>query len=248
MRRSVILVIRPDDSFSRQLRESGFDVLNLALIATEPLEDTAKLVESIKRIGQFDGVFITSPIAAEIFVKQLDDKATKYSGKIYVLGERSRDVLADSDLDLAYCETANTAADLIASFGEAEFAGKHLLFVRGDRTVGTIQQALKGKARVNELIVYRTIENKPDKDMVKEIKARFEKNEIERVCFFSPSAVRSFVEIFGEVDLTYLKCAAIGETTARSARESGLNIDFVPQRSTAEDFAAGLAAYINGIE
>lgn len=244
MRRRLILVIRPDDSFSQKLRECGFDVLNLDLIATEPLDDQTELVETIKRIRQYDGIFVTSPVAAGIFEKQLDDDAGKYSGKVFVLGERSRDVLANSRLNLAYCETANTAEDLIASFGDAEFAGKRLLFIRGDRSVGTIQQMLKGKATIDELVVYRTVETRPDEDVVKGIRDRFERNELKLVCFFSPSGVKSFIKIFGDEYLTKVTGAAIGETTAKSARKSGISIDFISQRATAEDFAAGLAAHI----
>lgn len=244
MLRPAILVIRPDDSFSRILRENGSEVVNLELIETVPVEDRTELSETVKRIGEYDGIFVTSPIAAEIFLECLKSQGIAYSGRVYVLGGRSREVLAGHDLTIAYDEAANTARELIESFGENEFAGKKLLFIRGDRSIRTIPQMLEGVAEVDELVVYRTIDSTPDAGLVKAVKARLNHNEIERVCFFSPSGVKGFIKIFGAEDITNLKGSAIGETTAASARELGINIEFISQRAAAEDFAAGLAAFL----
>lgn len=248
MKRPTILVIRSDDSFSRFLRESGFEVLNLEMIKTERVDDLSELAKAINRIDAYDGIFITSPVAAEIFVECLKINGKAYSSKVYVLGERARNALSASDLNVITSEKANTAKDLIQSFDDAEFAGKKLLFIRGDRSVRTIPQMLEGKAKVNELTVYRTAERKLDGGLTENIKDRFEKNGIERICFFSPSGVTSFIKVFGNEDLTKIKGAAIGETTAASARGLGIEIDFISKRATAEDFAAGLATYIKSIE
>ncbi|CAN5530709.1 hypothetical protein BH10ACI3_BH10ACI3_03820 [soil metagenome] len=243
-----ILAIRPDDSFSRTLRENGFEVVNLELIRTEPVSDLSGIMEMIRRIDAYDGIFITSPVAANLFLDHLKIEGKSYSGKVYVLGDRSRDSLCGSDLNVVYVDQANTAGELIKSLGEREFAGKHLLFIRGDRSVRTIPEILRSKAKVDELIVYRTIDNLPDENLIKGIADRIKRKEIERVCFFSPSGVKGFIKIFGAEDFTKIKGSAIGETTAASARESGINIEFISKRATAEDFASGLAAFIKSIE
>lgn len=248
MNRPTILVVRSDDSFSRFLRESGFDVLNLEMIKTAPVVDVSELAKVIDRIDEYDGIFITSPVAAELFVERLKIDAKTYSGKVYVLGERARNILHGLDLNVITSENANTARELIESFDDAAFAGKNLLFVRGDRSVRTIPRMLEGKAKVDELTVYRTVESKLDRDLTKDIKDRIGESKIEWVCFFSPSGVASFIRYFGNEDLTKIKGAAIGETTAAAARGLGVTIDFISQRATAEDFAAGLAAYIENIE
>ena len=248
MKGQTILVIRSDDSFSRLLCDSGFDVLNLELIKTEQIANLNGLSDAIRQISKYDGIFITSPVAAEIFVERLNGAGKSFSGKVYVLGERAREILLGSDLNVIAGETANTARDLIESFGDAEFVGKNLLFIRGERSIRTIPQMLESKAKVDELIVYRTIEIKPDGELIKDIKDRFEANEIERVCFFSPSGVTSFIKIFGDEYLAKIKGAAIGETTAQMSRESGICIDFISPRATAEDFAANLAAFIKSCE
>lgn len=248
MQRPAILVIRPDDSFSQILREDGFEVVNLELIRSVPVEDQLELAEAVKRLSEFDGVFVTSPVAAEIFAECLKSEGITYIGKVYVLGGRSREVLAGNDLTIVYENAANTARDLIESFGDLEFAGKKLLFIRGDRSMRTIPQMLEGSAEVDELIVYRTIESTPDTELIEAVRDRIRKNEIGRVCFFSPSGVKGFIKIFGAEEITNIKGSAIGETTAASARELGINIEFISQRAAAEDFAAGLAAYLKSIE
>ena len=248
MKRPTILVNRPNDGCSDALRESGLEVLNLELIRTEPVNDLTEFTETIGQIGQYDGIFLTSPVAAEIFVNQLDGSGKSISGTIYVLGERSQAVLTGWALNVVYSETANTAQDLINSLGDAEFAGKRLLYIRGDKSVGTIRQMLTGKAEVDELIVYRTLENKPDDAAINDLKDQIGKNEIDWVCFFSPSGVKGFVSVFGGNDLSGIKGSAIGETTAAAVRELGINIDFISKRSNAKEFAAGLAAYIKSIE
>ena len=248
MRRPAILVTRPDDSFSQILRQNGFEVVNLELIRTVPVDDRAKLAKAVRRIGEYDGIFITSPVAAEIFVECLKSEGITYAGKVYVLGRRSCEVLTGNDMTVVFDESANTARELIESLGETEFAREKaaLCSRRPEHKDGPADAGRL--ATVDELVVYRTIESTPDSGLIDAVKDRISKNEIERVCFFSPSGVKGFIKIFGAEDITNIKGSAIGETTAASARELGINIEFISQRAAAEDFAAGLAAYLKSIE
>jgi len=244
MNRRLVLVIRGDDGFSEMLRHSGFEVLNLELIGTEPLDDLSDLERSLGRIDQYDGVFITSPVAAEIFVRHLNGQGITFTGKVYVLGRRTMSIMETSGLDVVSGNEANTADELIKSFEIEEFEGKHLLFIRGDRSLGTISKMLQDVATVNETVVYRTKECSPGESAVRNVSERLRSGEIEQICFFSPSAVESFRKLFGIGALGKLNVAAIGETTARSASEAGMEVSFVSPRATAEDFAAGLAAFL----
>lgn len=248
MERSAILVIRPDDDFSESLRQNGFEVLNLELIKTEPLNDLSELDEVIERINEYDGIFLTSPVAAKIFALHFGDSGRSYSGKVYTLGPRAKEALSGLEFENAFSDTANTADELLDGFGESEFEGKNLLFIRGDHSVGSIKQKLNGKANLNEVVVYRTIESRPDEKLLNVVKKRFAENEIGWVCFFSPSGVSGFSKVFGNEDLVKVKGAAIGSTTADRAGELGIRVDFISQRATAEGFSAGLAEYLKSIE
>jgi len=248
MRQPAILVVRPDGRFSEVLRKDGCEVINLELIKTETVSDQDELVNTIQRIDEYDGVFLTSPVAAEIALRLLTSEARKFSGKVYVLGERAKSVMDSSGLQVISSAAANTAQDLIESFEQSEFAGRSLLFIRGDRSVRTIPEMLAGIARVDELVVYKTVEVLRNDTVIEDVRDRLKRNDVGWTCLFSPSGVDSFISNFGSDDLARVRAAAIGETTARRATEAGLNVGFISERSNAEDFAVGFAAYIKNIE
>lgn len=248
MRRSAFLVVRPDGQFSEVLRENGCKVINLELITTEPVSDLSELAKTVQNIDQYDGIFLTSPVAAEIFLRHLMLEGGKFRGSVYVLGEQSKAVFDGSGLEVNSSSVANTARNLIESFDQSEFAGKDLLFISGDRSVRTIPAMLEGIARVDELVVYRTVEVLQADKVIESIRVKLKTGEIAWICFFSPSGVDSFMAHFGGEDLEKVKAAAIGETTASRAKEVGLDVAFISERSNAADYATGFAAYAKNFE
>ncbi len=237
MNSPVVLVIRKNDRFSALLRDSGFQVLNLELIKTETADDLSDLDAKLVRIDEYDGLFFTSPAAAEIFVERSKALGRKFDGKAYVLGERARKVLENNGFDVVYQDSANGAEELIESFDDAEFTGKTFLFVRGATSLRTIPRLLASKARIDDVVVYRTLELRPDKDVLNLTRARLENNQIDWICFFSPSGIDSFQKLFGSDFGWNLNIAVIGETTAKRAKESQLKPRFISRRASADDFA-----------
>src|SRR5687767_5115857 len=127
MKVPAVLVIRRDDPFSTTLRENGCNVINLELIRTAPVQDLSELDERLARINDYDGIFLTSPAAAEIFIERFRANGTTYNAKVYTLGERAKDLVEDTGLNVVFCEAANTAEELIRSFDDDEFEAKKLL-------------------------------------------------------------------------------------------------------------------------
>jgi uroporphyrinogen III methyltransferase / synthase len=238
------LVLRTDDEFSQYLRSAGIEVTNLPLIRTEPLDDQSDLLRAIERIGEYDGLFFTSPEAARVFVDEWRGREDKYPGKMYVMGKRSQDVLAAAGFSTEFEGSVNTSEELITAHGAAEFAGKKLLFLRGERSLLTIPRLLAGKAIVEEVVVYRTVSSEFEKAEIAQTAERLASGEIDWLCFFSPSAIEGFIRLFG-VDIK-VKTATIGRTTADRAIENGLNVEFISPRSSAIDFASAFISYLNG--
>ena len=156
---------------------------------------------------------------------------------IYALGDRSRQIFEDAGINVEFCPSANTSGELIQDFGEAEFAGRRFCFVRGDRSMHSIPDLLRGKALVDEVIVYRTVESTPDEHQVRKLRDKLDGGSFGWVCFFSPSAVDAFISKFGRDRAASAKAVAIGPTTAERAAECGFDVAFVSPRSNAEDFA-----------
>ena len=248
MKKPLILVVREFDKFSSLLTENGFEIINFPAIQTLPIEDFSELEAKIDNLNYYDGLFFTSPKAAEVFLQNFENKETDFRGKVYVLGNRTKVSFENKSFEIVFRADTNTAEEFINSFGEDEFANKKFLFLKGDKSLRAIPESLKDKAVVDEIVVYRTIENTIDETLKNEISDRFSKGEIDWICFFSPSGIESFVKTFGELSPEKIKIAAIGATTAKKAAESNLKVEFVSPKASAENFAFGLIDYIKNIE
>ncbi len=248
MTAATVLVIKRDGRFSSLLRENGCHASNLELIGTVPNEDLGELNATLERMDEYDGLFITSPAAAEVFVRQLKSIRRNFAGPVYALGDRAGAMLSEAGLNVVVPESANTAAELIRSFEDAEFAGKHFLFIRGDQSMRTIPARLASTARIDEVEVYRTVEIPPTDDVLESIRSDLRNKRIDWICFFSPSGVRSFVKLFGTDVTKETAVAVIGETTESSAREAGLMVNYVSPEASAEAFANGLIEHLQTID
>jgi uroporphyrinogen-III synthase len=247
MSEPVILVIRRDDRFSSTLRDAGFDIVNLELVQTRPLDDLSELRTKLASLNEYDGLFFTSPVAAQIFVEERN-KNNGFHGPVYALGRRASEVLTDNGLTVKSSDAVNTAAELLADFDRSEFLGKRFLFIRGDKSIQTIPRVLGELATIEEVVVYKTDPADVDEVVIDNIRNRlFSNGKIGWVCFFSPSGVERFDELFHDATRN-IKAAAIGATTAEAVRQSGYRVEFVSARSDAEEFANGLIEHIKRSE
>lgn len=249
----LILVVREFDKFSSLLAENDFKVINFPAIQTLPVEDLTKLKARIENLKNYDGLFFTSPKAAEVFLQNSETqnfktKAKEFRGKVYVLGNRTKVLFENTNFEVVFCERANTAEELINSFDDDEFIGKKFLFLCGDKSLRIVPELLKDRAVVDEIVVYRTIENPIGETLKDKISQKLSKNEITWICFFSPTGIESFVKMFGKFSLEKIKIAVIGTTTAKKAAENNLKSEFISPKANAEDFAFGLIDYIKNIE
>ena len=240
-----VLVVREAGEFDEILRREGFATVNFAPIRTAPVEDFAELDARLDALAAYDGLFLTSPQAAAVFLGRWREKgAPRFDGRVYVLGGRVRAMFAGTSFELVFREEANTAEDLLNAFPADEFAGRRLLFLRGERASRTSPDALRELARLDETVLYRTLECAPDDEIRRKIDDAADRGELAAVCFFSPSGVDSFLRSFGAERLAAVPRAAIGATTARHLETRGLAADFVPSRATAKNFAVELCAIL----
>lgn len=217
-----VLVVREYDEFSRILEARGFDVVNCPAIRT------VQVVDKIELGAQLDGVFISSRAAAGILAR-----SGGVSGAVYVFGRKSFDILKDRGFDLRFVESANSAAELLAAIPRSEIEGKRFAFVRGEESLRVIPDGLRRMgATVDEIVVYRT-----ERVAIPEaVRTR----DFDWICFFSPSAVASFIDQAGNGKLRSAKIAAIGNTTASSLAENAIGVEFVSPSASAVEFAKEL--------
>lgn len=241
----VVLVVRRPDRFSSLLNENDFETINLALIKTIRADDLTEFERKIAALDDYDGIFLTSPAAADVFLEKLSER--KFGGKIYVLGGRIRRLFEERGIETVYRAEANTIEEFLKSFPPREFAGKKFLFPRGDRSLRTIPVTLKAAA-IDETVVYKTIRPEIDRAQTKRIEELFGSERIKAVCFFSPSGIDNFLETFKSFRQKNIKIAVIGATTARAAESKNLNVDFVSSASNVETFALELVEHLKNID
>lgn len=241
-----ILVAREPDEFSARLKNAGFEIVNFPVIQTAPVEDLSELGEKLRRIADYDGLFFTSPQAAGVFLRNFENKEGGFRGKIYALGARTKALFETAGIATVSSPEANTAEEFINSFEpKSEFKGKKFLFLRGDKSLRVIPEILRDVAQIDEIVVYRTIEKAVDENSAAGIREKLQSGEIEWICFFSPSGIESFLQTFGDFPAANeIKIAVIGATTAKSAAEKNLKVEFVSPRASAEAFARGLIEYL----
>ena len=246
MKRSpVILALREESEFSRELRDQGFEVLNLPMIETRRLSDLSQLRQHLAEIERFDHIFLTSRASAGVLADELNPELLSKLPPVHVLGEKAREILEKHGVTVKYKESANTANGLLDMIGESTFAGTSILFIRGEMSMQTIPQRLGAVAKVEEAVVYETVDAPIGNE---EAVVRLFSGDVDWLCFFSPSAVESFKRRNFPNGGNRPRAAVIGDTTAQSAHSLGYVVDFVSERASAVDFARGLARHINGIE
>lgn len=235
-----ILVLRAEDEFSRRLAAGGFAVINCPVIATEPLHDLSGLQRALSSPVAVDGLFVTSAAAAAVLAGCIGK--TEFKGRVFVLGERSFEILKNTGSEVFFNEAATSAAEMLDAIGMARLAGKRFLFVRGERSLRSIPERLVGVADIEDAVVYRTRDVIVDDAQKQDIRNRAAAGSIAMTCFFSPSGAQSFAMQIGADILGRTKVAAIGRTTADALRAFGVEPDVVGQRP--QEFAECVIAYL----
>ena len=239
---SIVLITRPEGELDRILIASGFSVINCPVIETVECDDHNELIGYLNDLAGFDGVFVTSRHAAEILAKHRNAQLGDYRGRVFILGRRSFDILNDLAHDVVFYPDAGTADEMLDRIGDEALAGKRWLFVRGDRSAGTITERLSGIAELTECVVYQTRDLVVPPALKKKIEELSGNGEIYVACFFSPSGVESFARQFGAEMLGKMRLAAIGKTTAKPLSDLGFSVDLVPDAPTMGDLAKAIIA------
>ncbi|HRH44710.1 MAG TPA: uroporphyrinogen-III synthase [Pyrinomonadaceae bacterium] len=237
-----VLVVRKFDNFSRVLSEKGFSVISCPTIETVAYENSLKSTGENSPVD-YDGIFLTSQKATEIANRELFSKKN-YSGQVFILGKSSFEILKDKNLRLSFDKTANTAQEMLERIPAEELKGKRFLFIRGEKSLGTVRNFLEKIAVVDERIVYETRKVTVEEILKTEISAKAKHGEITCTCFFSPSGAESFLEQFGREFFNQTKIAVIGKTTADFFAKQNLRTNFIATKATAEDFAVELIDYL----
>lgn len=242
--KQTILVIREPGEFCRILAANGYKTENLPLIATEIADDLSDFENKLSHLENYDGVFLTSAKAAQIFAGKLSEKNLEFKDKVYVLGKRGFEILSSGNLDLVFDKAANTAREFLENIATDELKNKRFLFIRGENSLRVVPDFLVKIAEVDETVVYETREIAPGIDKINRIREMFAADEIAAACFFSPSGAGSFLKQCGEEFLQKTAIAVIGKTTAGFFERRRMKVDFISPKADAQVFAFELVKFL----
>ena len=92
-------------------------------------------------------------------------------------------------------------------------------------------------AVADRVVVYNTL---PNDSIDEKIKSEIRNAEFDLIIFYSPSQVKSFINIFGVEILKDKQIAVIGPTTKKAVEHHGLHVTIVPENSTTENLVESL--------
>jgi uroporphyrinogen III methyltransferase / synthase len=248
----IVLTRAAEDSaeFARALESLGAEIILMPTVAFAPPEDWQKLDAQLRRLDWFDAILFLSKNA----VRNIFDRCAQLGIKCEVVGSSNRLIaavgpataraLGEKGLRVDYVAKNHMGESLVGELRKS-LAGRRVLLPRSDRGDDRVPSALREiGADITEVIAYRT---GAPAALDPAILARIRGGEADAIVFASPSAFHNFRDAIGAADIVQISIrmqfVAIGPTTARAIRESGLRVAIEAEEASANGLAAALAKH-----
>jgi uroporphyrinogen-III synthase len=247
-----VAITRPQgqaDALAQRLEALGARVTALPTIAIAPLEDTAALDAALVELGGYDWLVLTSANGARAVDERLTalglDWHVRRLARIAVIGPATAAALRLYGVEADVMPDEYVAEGIVEVLGN--IAGQRILLLRADIARADLADELRLRgADVDEVAAYRTLPLALDDAAVH---ALLSVDRPDALTFTSSSTVRGLAQ--GLWDRGYephkalrgIVLAAIGQITAATLREHGLEPSVVATEYTAEGLSHALAAY-----
>jgi len=231
-----ILITRASEqteSLVRELEARGAKAVLSPMVAFHPPYDFAPLDKALRALRTFDWLLLTSANAVRALVDrsqslELEVMKSFTALRIAAVGPVTAEAARKAGLHVGRVAAKHQAMAIADEFA-AELAQKRILLPRSNLASSELPDALRRLgAQVTEVIAYRTFAGDPEG----EGQSQFFSGQLEAVLFFSPSAVRNFLNwdagkgglVLRSISDSSRKTAvvAIGPVTAVALRDAGL--------------------------
>jgi uroporphyrinogen III methyltransferase/synthase len=222
-----------------ELERFGAEAILLPVVAFESPQDSGPLDRALGELFAFDWVLFTSQNAVRFLSRRLEQLGLeKIAQRIAAVGPATAEVAKQQGFPVDYVATHHTAHSLADEL-RASINGRRVLLPHSDRADTQIANALRESgAQVTDVIAYRTIAPEAVDQAVLD---RIRVGGVDVIIFSSPSAFHNLASFLGVSHLVKLaesmQFAAIGPTTARAMRETGVRVHIEAEEAS----AAGLA-------
>lgn len=245
-----ILIPRPAErsgALKRALRAAGYEPDVVPLIRIEPAEDPDSIIDLLGALttGRFGWLVVTSAST----VKPLADAAAHLGfdlpdalrgTRVGAIGKATAAALRSAGVQVDLVAPKSSAKELLDAWPTPSEMPHHparVLLPHGDLADESVADALRARGwTVRTVVAYRSVPVEPPPEIV----ASWQHGDYSGVVLTSSSAARQFATALGPTPADVVICC-IGETTAATARELGLEVCVAPEPSPA-GLVAGLQA------
>jgi uroporphyrinogen III methyltransferase / synthase len=240
--------------FVTELETYGANVVVCPTIEIGDPESYARLDEAIDHLYGYDWLIFTSVNGVEFFLRRLTSLGKKIEQldelKVCAIGEATAEKLSDARIHVDVIPAKFKAEGVFAALiqfvgGEEKLQGLNFLIPRAAIARDYLPKALEqAGARVDVVTAYRTIiPQNLDRGRLSAMLA----GSADCIAFTSSSTVKNLGLLFDTTDLSEtlkgLTIACIGDITATTAEEYGLNVDIQPKQFTISALARVIAEY-----
>lgn len=240
--------------FVAELETYGAKVIVCPTIEIAEPESYERLDEAIDHLYGYDWLIFTSANAIDFFLRRLTTRGVKTDEldeiKVCAIGQSSADKLRDAHVHVDVVPAQAKAEGVFAALsefvgGHEQLRGLNLLIPRAAVGRDYLPKSLEAAgARVDVVTAYRTVvpENL-DRGRLSAMLA----GSADCIAFTSSSTVKNLALLFDTHDLSKilagLNVACIGDVTAATAAEYGLQVDIQPAETTTTDLARAIAEH-----
>ncbi len=231
------------------LMEMGADVLECPTIKVVPADDLSSLDSAISRLKAYDWIVFTSVNGVKHFFKRLFESGldTRALGHLNTaaIGPATSAMLFSFGLKTDIIPKSYRAESVIDAFSEQNIEDKKILLPRAQEARPILPVELeKMGATIDEIIVYRTIQDHQNVDLLLE---DLQHGLIDMVTFTSSSTVKNFRALIpDDMFLSLIKgvtIACIGPITSDTATELGFNVHVVADEFTIPGLCEAIVQY-----
>jgi uroporphyrinogen-III synthase len=238
------------EALVHELHRFGAEVILLPAVTFESPEDSAPLDRALGKLSGFDWVLFTSQNAVRFLSGRLEQLGIEKPGlgkmaqRIAVVGPATAEIAKQQGFRVDYVANNHTAHALADELRGSVY-GRQVLLPRSDRADDQIANALReAGAYVTDVIAYRTI---APETLDQAVLDRIRVAEVDVIIFASPSAFHNLAGFLGVSRLLKLaesvQFAAIGPTTAKAMRESGVRVHIEAEEASAQGLADAIVKH-----
>jgi uroporphyrinogen III methyltransferase/synthase len=256
--RTVVITRAQDqaEEFVTELERYGASVVLCPTIEICELESYERLDEAIEHLYGYDWVIFTSVNGVEYFFRRLKAANRDVSDldelKTCAIGDATAERLRDLHVHVDLIPEEFRAEGIFAALerfvgGTDTLQGLNILIPRASVARDYLPKALEeAGARVDVVPAYRTA---LPADLDRGRVAAMLSGSADCIAFTSSSTVKNLASLFDAQDLgatlAGVVIACIGDITATTAREYGLDVKIQPQQFTIPALAGAIAAYFS---